>query len=123
MKKILWTLGLMLVNASIVFASEGGAEAAAAGGKATVAGAALFFAATVLAAALSIAVGTIGTGLGQGNAVAKAVEGIARQPEAAGTIQTNLIIGLAFIESLCIYALVVALILLFANPFTGFFVG
>ena len=87
------------------------------------AGAALFFAATVLAAALSIAVGTIGTGLGQGNAVAKAVEGIARQPEAAGTIQTNLIIGLAFIESLCIYALVVALILLFANPFTGFFVG
>jgi len=122
MKKILWTLGLMLVNAGVVFASEGGAEAAA-GGKATVAGAALFFAATVLAAALSIAVGTIGTGLGQGNAVAKAVEGIARQPEAAGTIQTNLIIGLAFIESLCIYALVVALILLFANPFTGFFVG
>jgi F-type H+-transporting ATPase subunit c len=122
MKKILWTLGLMLVNTGIAFASEE-AAAAAGGGKATIAGAAFFFSATVLAAALAIGVGTIGSSLGQGNAISKAVEGIARQPEAAGTIQTNLIIGLAFIESLCIYALVVALILLFANPFTGLFVG
>ncbi len=120
MKKILWTLGLVLVNASIAFA-EGGAEAAA--GKATISGAAIFFGATVLAAAIAIGVGTLGTGLGQGIAVSKAVEGIARQPEAASTIQTNLIIGLAFIESLCIYALVVALILMFANPFTSFFIG
>ncbi len=79
---------------------------------------ALFFSCTVIAAAFAIGIGTIGSGLGQGNAVAKAVEGIARQPEAAGAIQTNMIIGLAFIESLCIYALVVSLILLFANPLT-----
>lgn len=122
MKKMLWTLGLMFTNVGLVLASEGAAEGAAAAGKAG-AGGAIFFAATVLAAAIAIGVGTIGTGLGQGVAVSKAVEGIARQPEAAGTIQTNLIIGLAFIESLCIYALVVALILLFANPFTGYFVG
>ncbi|MBI3985972.1 MAG: ATP synthase F0 subunit C [Lentisphaerae bacterium] len=74
---------------------------------------------SVLTAGLSMAVGTIGQGLGQGRAVAGAMEGIARQPEAAGTISTNLIIGLAFIESLSIYVLVVALILLFANPFVA----
>ena len=64
-----------------------------------------------------MAVGTIGTAIGQGMAVNGAVQGIARQPEASGTIQTNMIIGLAFVESLAIYALVIALLLLFANPF------
>lgn len=66
-----------------------------------------------LAAAIAIGLGTIGTGLGQGNAVAKAMEAIGRNPEATGRLQTVMIIGLAFIESLAIYALVVALILLF----------
>ena len=74
--------------------------------------------ATVVAAGFSIGIATIGTGIGQGMAVNGALQGISRQPEAAGTISTNLIIGLAFIESLAIYALVVALLLLFADPFT-----
>ena len=73
--------------------------------------------ASVVIAGLSIAIATIGTGIGQGMAVNGAMQGISRQPEAAGTIGTNLIIGLAFIESLAIYALVVALLLLFADPF------
>jgi F-type H+-transporting ATPase subunit c len=51
--------------------------------------------------------------IGQGKAAAAALEGIARQPEAAGKIQTAMIIGLALIESLVIYALLIALILLF----------
>lgn len=68
-----------------------------------------------LSAALAIGLGTIGTGLGQGNAVAKAMEAIGRNPEATGRLQTVMIIGLAFIESLAIYALVVALILLFVK--------
>ncbi len=66
-----------------------------------------------LSAAIAIGLGTIGTGVGQGNAVAKAMEAIGRNPEATGRLQTVMIIGLAFIESLAIYALVVALILLF----------
>ena len=74
--------------------------------------------ASVVVAGISIAIATIGTGIGQGMAVNGAMQGISRQPEAAGTIGTNLIIGLAFIESLAIYALVVVLLLLFANPFT-----
>lgn len=66
--------------------------------------------AALMAAAFAIGIGTIGTALGQGNAIAKAMEAIGRNPEAAGTIRTTLLIGLAFIESLCIYALVIAFI-------------
>ena len=55
-------------------------------------------------------------GLGQGRAVASAVDAMARQPGAAARIQTAMIIGLALIESLAIYVLVVAMILLFVQP-------
>lgn len=68
-----------------------------------------------LAAALAIGLGTIGTGIGQGMAVGRTVEAIGRNPEATSRLQTVMIIGLAFIESLCIYALVIALILLFVR--------
>lgn len=82
-----------------------------------------FFAMTVLAASLGVGLAALGCGLGQGIAASKAAEGLARQPEAGSKIQTMLIIGLAFIESLTIYALVIGLILIFANPFTQYFVG
>lgn len=65
-----------------------------------------------LAAAIAIGLGTIGTGLGQGNAIAHAMEAMGRNPEASGNIRTSLLIGLAFIESLCIYALVIAFMLM-----------
>lgn len=55
-------------------------------------------------------------GIGQGMGLKGAVEGTARNPEAGSKLTTTLILGLAFIESLAIYALVVCLILLFANP-------
>ena len=74
---------------------------------------------SVLAAGIAIGLGSIGPGLGQGNATSKAVEGLARQPEARGSIMVALFIGLAFMESLTIYALVIALVLIFANPFAG----
>jgi len=59
-----------------------------------------------LGVAIGLPIAVIGAGLGQGRAVAAGLEGMARQPEAAGTIQTAMIIGLAIIESLVIYALV-----------------
>ena len=74
-------------------------------------------AASVIAAALAVGLAAIGPGIGQGTAASKAVEGIARQPEAEGQIRATLLLSLAFMESLTIYGLVVALILLFANPF------
>jgi F-type H+-transporting ATPase subunit c len=74
-------------------------------------------AASVIAAGLAIGLGAIGPGIGQGNASGQAVEGIARQPEAEGKIRGTLLLSLAFMESLTIYGLVIALVLLFANPF------
>jgi F-type H+-transporting ATPase subunit c len=81
-----------------------------------------FYIACVVSAALGLGMAAFAGALGQANAISKAVEGIARQPEASGPIQTAMIIGISFIESLTIYALVVALILLFANPFLTYFV-
>jgi len=65
-----------------------------------------------LGAALAVAIATIGPGLGQGNAAGKAMESIARQPEAAGEIRTALILSLAFMEALTIYGLLIAFLLL-----------
>ena len=113
-----WVI-LVLSVAGSVLAAEGAAPAATA----KIAEGVWFYAMTVLGAGLAIGLGALGTGIGQGITSGKAVEAMARQPEMVGTLQVNMIIGLAFIESLCIYALVVAMILLFANPFKGLFVG
>ena len=73
----------------------------------------LYLVALVLAIGFGVPIAVIGGGLGQGKAASAALEGIARQPEAAGKIQTAMIIGLALIESLVIYALLISLILMF----------
>lgn len=65
-----------------------------------------------LGAALAVSIATIGPALGQGNAAGKAMESIARQPEAAGEIRTSLILSLAFMEALTIYGLLIAFMLL-----------
>jgi len=75
--------------------------------------------ASVVGAGLAVGLAAIGPGVGQGSAAAQAVEGIARQPEAEGKIRGMLLLSLAFMEALTIYGLVVALALLFANPFTA----
>ena len=72
---------------------------------------------SIFCAALAVGFGAIGPGLGEGRAVASAMEAIARQPEAAGTISRTLFVGLAMIETMAIYCLVVALLVLYANPF------
>ncbi|MCH8077263.1 MAG: ATP synthase F0 subunit C [SAR324 cluster bacterium] len=64
-----------------------------------------------LGAGLAVGVAALGGGIGQGIAVSSALEGIARNPSAAGQIFTPMIIGLALIESLVIYGLVIAFIL------------
>ncbi len=76
-----------------------------------------FFAWCVIAAGIGMGLGSFGTGIGQGLAIQKAVEGVARNPGASGKIMTVMLIGLAMIESLAIYVFVVAMIILFANPF------
>ncbi|HYA79397.1 MAG TPA: F0F1 ATP synthase subunit C [Methylocystis sp.] len=72
---------------------------------------------SVIAAAVAVSFGAIGPALGEGRAVAAAMDAIARQPEAAGVLSRTLFVGLAMIETMAIYCLVIALLLLFANPF------
>ncbi|HEX9843180.1 MAG TPA: ATP synthase F0 subunit C [bacterium] len=95
-RKTLFLLGiLLLIAASPLYAAEG--ELATMG--------------LALGAGLGIGVAAFGGGLGQGRAVASALEGIARNPQASDRIFTPMIVGLALIESLVIYALVIAFIL------------
>ena len=70
-------------------------------------------AAKLIATALAIGLGSLGLSIGIGLLVGKALEAIGRNPEAAGKIQTNMILGIAFAEAIAIYALVVALIIKF----------
>ncbi len=71
---------------------------------------------SIISAAVAVSFGAIGPALAEGRAVAAAMDAIARQPEAANTISRTLFVGLAMIETMAIYCLVIALLLLFANP-------
>ncbi len=72
---------------------------------------------SILTAGITIGIGVMGPGLGQGRAVALALSSLAQQPDASATITRTLFVGLAMIESLAIYCFVVSMILIFANPF------
>ncbi|MBI5969982.1 MAG: ATP synthase F0 subunit C [Deltaproteobacteria bacterium] len=109
----------LLTTAMTLAATPAFAEAAEAAAQSSgVSGKNIFFIAVALACVFGMAVAALGAGWAQSKAIRSAVEGIARNPGAAGTILTTTLIGLAMIEALAIYVLVIALILLFANPFT-----
>ena len=112
MKKLLLTVVIAIVlltgYSPVVMAAEEGAKSSG--------GNVVFFTAIAIAAAIGMGIGAFGASIGQGNAIRGAVEGVARNPGASGKILTTMLIGLAMIESLAIYVLVVALILLYANP-------
>lgn len=77
------------------------------------------FSLVALAAALAVGIAACGCGVGMGTAAGNACTGVARNPEVSGKITVTMILGLALIESLTIYGLVIALILLYANPLLG----
>ena len=83
----------------------------------------LIGAVSVVTAGLTIAIGSIGPALGEGRALAQALQSIAQQPDESNTITRTLFVGLAMVESTAIYCFVVALILVFANPFWDAVVG
>lgn len=116
MKKLFYSCGVsalfVLVGATMAFA-QGTASPEAI----------QFFSWVAVATGIGMGVAAVGTGIGQGHGVQGACDGIARNPEASGKILTALILGLAMIESLAIYALVIQLILLYANPFLKYIVG
>jgi F-type H+-transporting ATPase subunit c len=99
---LLLAFALICLLAPFVLAEEAAAPEA---GAAATSGKPL----AAIAAGLAIGIAALGTGIGQGIGLSKACEGVARNPGASGKITTTLIIGLAMIESLAIYALLVAL--------------
>ncbi len=102
---------LILVALNVVFMMAFATMAFAADGDP----ASYSFGITVLGLTLGIAIAAAGCGLAQGMAIKAACEGTARNPDASGKISQSLILGLAFVESLCIYALLVDLIILFVK--------
>lgn len=101
---------MVIGSASMAFAADDAAVKAA--------GLWVFFG-IAIACGLGIGMAAMGTGIGMGNAINGALQGTARNPEAGGKIMTTMIIGLALIESLCIYALVICFILVFKIPDLG----
>ncbi len=82
-----------------------------------------FALASTIVAALAMGIGVLGPALAMGRAIAQALDSLARQPEAENAITRTLFIGLAMIESLAIYLLVVVLIVLFRNPLLSYLLG
>ncbi len=75
---------------------------------------------SIATAGLTIAIGSIGPALGEGKALAQALQAIAQQPDESPAIIRTLFVGMAMVESTAIYCFVVAMILIFANPFWDF---
>jgi F-type H+-transporting ATPase subunit c len=75
--------------------------------------------ASIAGAALIMAIGALGAAFGESRLAASAMDALARQPDESSSISRSLFVSLAMIESTAIFCLVLALILLFANPFTG----
>ena len=78
----------------------------------------LILAACALGAGVCMGLGAIGPGIGEGNAVSKACEAIGRQPESKGAVTSTMIMGCAISETTGIYALIIAILLIFVAPIT-----
>jgi F-type H+-transporting ATPase subunit c len=101
------SLFILLAMCAVAFAQGAGGEEAAV----KLQGLASNYGLIAIAAGLGIGIAALGGGIGQGRAAAAALDGIARNPGAAGQIRGPMILGLALIESLVIYALIIALLL------------
>jgi len=78
---------------------------------------------SIIVAGLTMAIGSIGPGLGEALATSRALAAIAQQPDEANTISRTLFVGLAMIESIAIYCFVISIVLIFANPFWNYAVS
>ena len=107
---------VLLLASPIAFAAEV-IPAADASAKAT------FAVGAMIAAGLAIGIGAVGAGMGIGNAASGACQAVGRNPGVQGKIMMTMLVGMAMAESIAIYALVVSLVLLFANPYVSYFLG
>ena len=110
---VLLAMVMVIVSAPFVFAAP---EASAAPAGTVDYTKTIIVGISILVAGITMAFGTLGPGLAMGNGLNGATNAVGRNPEAQGKILLTLMVGLAMIESLAIYALVIALIVLYANP-------
>jgi F-type H+-transporting ATPase subunit c len=113
---IVFSMLLIIVLAPLALAAAAPATAAAAPASTVDYTKAIVIGCSLLAVGIAMGLGTIGTGVGMGNGLSGATNAVGRNPEAQGKILLTMMVGLAMIESLAIYALVIALIVLYANP-------
>jgi F-type H+-transporting ATPase subunit c len=112
------SVAVLLLASPLVFAAE---AIPAAGGESYIK---VYFAiAAMIGAGLAIGLGAIGAGAGIGNAANGACQAVGRNPGVQGKIMMTMLVGMAMAESIAIYALVVSLILLYANPYMRYFLG
>ena len=114
--KRMFGLGVLGVLGFLLSASLAAAAEATASGSPVDYTKAIVVGCSLLVAGFAMALGTIGTALGMGNGLNGATNAVGRNPEAHGKILVTMMVGLAMIESLAIYALVIALVVLYANP-------
>ena len=114
---LLVSAGALLLSSPVVFA----AEALPGAGESYIK--VIFAVGAMVGAGLAIGLGAIGAGAGIGDAASGACTAVGRNPGVQGKIMTVMLVGTAMAESVCIYALVVALVLLYANPYMRYFLG
>ena len=110
------TMGFLFVTAAVALAAEASPDTVA-NNKA------LVVACSVLAAGIVMGIGALGPGLGMGQATGGAANSVVRNPDAQGKIMLTMLVGLAMTESIAIYALVIALSILYANPLIKYVLG
>lgn len=110
-RKILVQL-LVLLGAAVVCAAETVAPGAGSSARA------LYFGNTLIASGIGVGIAAGGCGIGMGLVIASALQGMARQPEMQSKLMTNMLLGFALIEAQVLYALLLALVFIFANPFS-----
>jgi F-type H+-transporting ATPase subunit c len=102
----------VLLGATVVCAAETVVPGAGSSARA------LYFGNSLLASGIGVGIAAGGCGIGMGLVIASAIQGMARQPEMQSKLTTNMFLGFALIEAQVLYALVLALVFIFANPFS-----
>lgn len=113
----LTSVAVLLLASPVVFA----AEAIPAGGESYIK--VIFAFGAMLGSGLAIGLGAIGAGAGIGTAASGACQAVGRNPGVQGKIMMTMLVGMAMAESIAIYALVISLVLLYANPYMRYFLG
>ncbi len=114
---LVFSAAVLLVGSTVAFA----AEALPAGGESYTK--VLFAVGAMIAAGFAIGVGAVGAGLGIGTAASGACSAVGRNPGVQGKIMMTMLVGMAMAESIATYALVVSLVLLYANPYMKYFLA